>query len=337
MQCNDNSSTASNTAKPFLKWVGGKGKLLTTIDMLLPSKFTESDGITYVEPFIGGGSVMFFMLQKYGNIKKAVINDLNADLILAYKTVRDMPEKLINRLSEIQKEYIGIPEECKRKEFYLAVRKRFNSRGLSDVDNTAYLIFMNKTCFNGLYRVNSKGEFNVPFGRYENPTICDAETIYADSKILQRVEILNCDFEETEKYASTDTFVYIDPPYRPLDATSNFNSYTKEAFGDSEQIRLKKFVDRLSKKGSMVMLSNSDGRGRNPQDTFFDDLYADYSVKRVYASRSVNAKADKRGKLTELLIRNYEDTVQCVQLQQEKTITYLDIDYPERLSYQKSV
>lgn len=296
-------------AKPFLKWVGGKGQLLQAFETLLPRRLAEIDGFTYIEPFIGGGAMLFFMLQKFGNIKKAVINDINTDLTLAYKTVKNEPEKLVRRLAEMQKEYIEIAEEEKRKEFYLAIRKRFNKAGLSDVDNTAYLVFMNKTCFNGLYRVNAKGEFNVPFGRYKNPKICDEGTIYADSKLLQDVEILNGDFEETLKYASTTSFVYLDPPYKPLDATSSFNSYTKEAFDDNEQIRLKKFVDNMSEKGCMIMLSNSDCKGRNPNNTFFDDLYMDYSINRVYASRSVNANPDKRGKLTELLISNYTDSV----------------------------
>ena len=171
-----------------------------------------------------------------------------------------------------------------------------------------YLIFLNKTCFNGLYRVNSKGEFNVPFGKYKNPTICDAKTIYADSELLQKVEIRCGDFEETEQYISENTFIYFDPPYRPLDATSSFNSYAKEAFNDEEQIRLKRYFDRLSEKRCLMMLSNSDCKGRNPEDTFFDDLYKDYIIERVYASRSVNANPEKRGKLTELLIRNYTHT-----------------------------
>ena len=296
-------------AKPFIKWVGGKGQLISTFEKLLPRELEEVEAFTYIEPFIGGGAMLFYMLQRFHNIKRAVINDLNPDLIKAYKTVKTAPEALIQCLSQIEREYLNIREEEKRKEYYLSVRKRFNEGEMSDVDNTALLIFLNRTCFNGLYRVNSKGEFNVPFGKYANPTICDAETIYADSELLQKVDIISGDFEQTESYVSPHTFIYFDPPYRPLDATSSFNSYAKEAFNDDEQIRLKEYFDRLSSRKCRMMLSNSDCRGRNPEDTFFDDLYKDYIIERVYASRSVNANPTKRGKLTELLIRNYTDTM----------------------------
>ncbi len=296
-------------AKPFIKWVGGKGKLIPTLTTLLPSNLEKLEALTYIEPFIGGGAMLFFMLQNYPNIERAIINDLNPNLIKAYNTIKESPESLINALNTIQKEYLNITEEEKRKEFYLNARKHFNNGNLSNVESTMYLIFLNKTCFNGLYRVNSKGEFNVPFGKYKNPTICDAKTIYADSELLQKVEIRCGDFEETEQYISENTFIYFDPPYRPLDATSSFNSYAKEAFNDEEQIRLKRYFDRLSEKRCLMMLSNSDCKGRNPEDTFFDDLYKDYIIERVYASRSVNANPEKRGKLTELLIRNYTHTL----------------------------
>lgn len=296
-------------AKPFIKWVGGKGQLIPTFMTLLPANFDKLEDLTYIEPFIGGGAMLFFMLQTYPNIQRAIINDLNPDLVKAYNTVKYSPDSLIQALNTIQKEYLNITEEEKRREFYLEVRKKFNKGELSDVDNTMYFIFLNKTCFNGLYRVNSKGEFNVPFGKYKNPTICDKETIYADSELLQKVEIISGDFEQTERYITgNNAFVYFDPPYRPLDATSSFNSYAKEAFNDEEQIRLKKYFDKLSAKQCLMMLSNSDCRGRNSQDTFFDDLYKDYIIERVYASRSINANPDKRGRLTELLIRNYEHT-----------------------------
>ena len=296
-------------AKPFIKWVGGKGQLIETFEKLLPRELAEVEAFTYIEPFIGGGAMLFYMLQHFNNIGRVIINDLNPDLVKAYKTVKANPETLIQYLSQIEREYLNIREEEKRKEYYLSVRKRFNEGEMSDVDNTALLMFLNRTCFNGLYRVNSKGEFNVPFGKYANPTICDAETIYADSELLQKVDIINGDFEQTELYVTECTFIYFDPPYRPLDATSSFNSYAKEVFNDDEQIRLKEFFDRLSARKCRMMLSNSDCRGRNPEDTFFDDLYKDYIIERVYASRSVNANPMKRGKLTELLIRNYTDTM----------------------------
>ncbi len=295
-------------AKPFIKWAGGKRQLIPTLEKSLPYKFSEIEDLTYIEPFVGGGAMLFFLLRKFSNIKRAIINDLNSNLIIAYNTVRDNPEGLVYELSKVQEEYFNISDEKQRKDFYLSMRNRFNAGNLSKVENTALLIFLNRTCFNGLYRVNANGEFNVPFGKYKNPKICDAETIYADSELLQMVEILNGDFEQTEPYLTENTFVYLDPPYRPLDATSSFNAYAKEPFNDLEQVRLKKYVDRLSFKRCFLMLSNSDCKGRNPEDSFFDDLYKDYIIERVYASRYINANPQKRGRLTELLIRNYVDT-----------------------------
>ena len=305
--------TTHYIAKPFIKWVGGKGQLLSTFAQLLPSQLGKINNLTYIEPFIGGGAMLFYMLQKFNNIQHAVINDLNPNLIIAYNTVKNQPDLLIQGLSQIQQEYLRIPEEDERKQFYLLMRDRFNNDDLSDVDKTVLFIFLNRTCFNGLYRVNSKGEFNVPFGRYANPSICDATTILADSKLLQKVQIIHGDFEQIERYLTKNTFVYIDPPYRPLNATSNFNSYAKEAFNDDEQVRLKEFVDRLSARQCFVMLSNSDCKSHNPEDSFFDELYKDYIIERVYASRAVNANPAKRGKLTELLIRNYPVTSQLTR------------------------
>ena len=320
-------------AKPFIKWVGGKGQLLATFEKLLPRELAGVEAFTYIEPFIGGGAMLFYMLRRFNNIERAIINDLNPDLIKAYKTVKSTPEALIQRLAQIEREYLSIHEEEKRKEYYLSVRKRFNDGEMSDVDNTSLLIFLNRTCFNGLYRVNSKGKFNVPFGKYASPTICDAETIYADSELLQKVDIISGDFEQTESYVSEHTFIYFDPPYRPLDATSSFNSYAKEAFNDDEQIRLKKYFDRLSAKKCWLMLSNSDCRGRNPEDTFFDDLYKDYNIERVYASRSVNANPEKRGKLTELLIRNYAHTSSL----KNTNISGLNLNKYEQSAYRRTI
>lgn len=323
------------TAKPFIKWVGGKGQLLSTLEALLPNGFSKMKDVTYIEPFIGGGAMLFFMLQKYPNIEKAVINDINPNLTKAYQVIKSSPESLVQVLQKLQAKYLDIPEEEDRREFFLQVRRRFNAGGLSDIDNTMYFIFLNRTCFNGLYRVNSKGAFNVPFGKYKNPTICDAKTIYADSELLQKVEIISGDFEQTERYITEHTFVYFDPPYRPLDATSCFNSYAKEAFNDDAQIRLKKYFDKLSSKHCLMMLSNSDGRGRNAEDTFFDELYKDYIIERVYASRSVNANPDKRGKLTELLIRNYKDT-QCKSEAAPKQLN-LELGTYEQSPYRRTI
>lgn len=294
-------------AKPFLKWAGGKTQLLPTIDSFLPDIFQSEKEITYIEPFVGGGAVLFYLLQKYTNIKRVIINDINPHLINTYKVVRDEPYSLIDVLNGLQNQYRALNDYDKQKEFYLTVRKHFNNKSLTEIEEAAYMIFMNRTCFNGLYRENSKGEFNVPFGRYSNPTICDEDLILADSELLQNVKILNGDFSHTAKYVQGYTFFYFDPPYRPLDATSSFNSYVKESFDDNEQIRLKDFYSALSDEGCNALLSNSDCKSRNAEDDFFDRLYADFFIARVYAKRCINANPAKRGTLTELLIRNYEN------------------------------
>lgn len=293
-------------AKPFLKWAGGKTQLLPTIDSFLPDTFREEDEVTYIEPFVGGGAMLFYMLQKYPNIRRAIINDINSHLIKTYEVIKNQPSALIENLSLLQNQFKTLRDFELQKEFYLEIRDNFNKGELTDVEEASYMIFLNRTCFNGLYRENSKGGFNVPFGRYTNPTICDKDVILADSEVLQKVEILNGDFSNTAEFIQGYTFFYFDPPYRPLDATSNFNSYVKESFNDKEQIRLKDFYSELSKQGCYAMLSNSDCKGRNAEDVFFDRLYEDYFIERVYAKRCINSNADKRGELTELLIRNYE-------------------------------
>ena len=319
-------------AKPFIKWVGGKKRLIDTFNMLLPHELGNMENMTYIEPFVGGGAMLFFMLQKFHNITKAIINDVNPDLIKAYEVIKTKPEKIIISLEQIQREYLKLLTEEKRKAFYLESRDIYNNNALSDIENTTYFIFLNRTCFNGLYRVNSKGKFNVPFGRYSNPKICDADTIYSDSELLQKVQMINGDFEQTEDYITENTFMYFDPPYRPLDATSSFNSYAKEAFNDEEQIRLKEYYDRLSERGCLLMLSNSDCRGRNPDDTFFDDLYSKYDIQRVFTNRSVSANPSKRGKLSELLIRNYDN----IATRESETNININTIYEQR-TYKRTV
>lgn len=292
-------------AKPFLKWAGGKTQLLPTIDHYLPESFSTQENVTYIEPFVGGGAMLFYMLQKYPNIKKAIINDINIHLVKTYTIIRNSPDKLIKTLTDLQAAYLKLKSEDTRKEFYLESREKFNNGNLNDVEDASFLIFLNRTCFNGLYRENSKGKFNVPFGKYPNPTICDAETILADSELLQKVQILHGDFSQVYSYRDDYTFVYFDPPYRPLDATSSFNSYVKESFNDDEQKRLQALFSEFSNEGCHVLLSNSDGKNRNENDMFFDSLYDGFYIERVLAKRSINANPSKRGKLTELLIRNY--------------------------------
>ena len=293
-------------AKPFIKWVGGKSQLISQLEALLPSDFRRWEDVTYIEPFVGGGAMLFYMLSTYPNIHRAVINDINPDLTTCYRTVRDAPDALLSALSEIQQEYDSLGSEEARSDFYYRMRDCFNAKNLDPVQNTTLFFFLNRTCFNGLYRVNSKGGFNVPFGKYESPSLYSAEVIYADSELLQNVEILTGDFEQTFNRMKGNTLFYFDPPYRPLSNTSSFNNYSKEAFNDSAQVRLKRFCDRIHEAGGHFMLSNSDCKAKNADDTFFDELYLNYNIERVWASRSVNSNATKRGKLTELLVCNYE-------------------------------
>ena len=294
--------------KPFIKWVGGKSQLIEQLDAQLPADFDNWEDVTYIEPFVGGGAMLFYMLQQYPNIRRAVINDVNPDLTTCYRTVRDMPEQLIDSLTDIQDAYNALETEEGRKDFFLAVRDRYNEKNLDPLENTTKFFFLNRTCFNGLYRVNKKGLFNVPFGKYVNPQIYDAETIRKDSKLLQHVQILTADFEATFEYAQGNTLFYFDPPYRPLSDTSSFNDYAKEAFNDDAQIRLKQYCDHINEAGFHFMLSNSDCKGKNEEDNFFDVLYGAYNIERVWASRSINSNPNKRGKLTEILVHNYVAT-----------------------------
>lgn len=294
-------------AKPFIKWVGGKSQLIEQLEALLPADFSERKNVTYIEPFVGGGAMLFYLLQKYPNITSAVINDINPDLTLCYQVVKNNPTELIQSLKAIQTEYYALQTEEERKLFFIQQRDRFNTKSLPPIENCTLFFFLNRTCFNGLYRVNKAGKFNVPFGKYTTPTICDAATIYADSKLLQKVEIMTGDFEQTFTKIKGNTFFYFDPPYRPISNTSSFNDYTKESFNDDAQIRLKLFCDKLNEVEVDFMLSNSDCLGKNGTDRFFDDLFIDYKIERVWASRNVNAIAAKRGKLTEIVVDNYRD------------------------------
>ena len=295
-------------AKPFIKWVGGKTQLLEQLDAQLPTDFGNWEDVTYIEPFVGGGAMLFYMLQRYPNINHAVINDINSDLTCCYQTVRDNPEELITALSDIQQTYNALHTESARKDFFMAVRERYNKKNLDPIENTTEFFFLNRTCYNGLYRVNKKGLFNVPFGKYINPQICDPITIRKDSEILQCVEILTGDFETTFPYAQGNTLFYFDPPYRPLSDTSSFNDYAQEPFNDETQVRLKGYCDKINKAGFKFMLSNSDCKGKNEEDNFFDVLYEAYRIERLWASRSINSNPNKRGKLTEILVHNYVGT-----------------------------
>jgi len=294
------------TAKPFLKWAGGKSQLINDIERTLPDEITK-EKFTYIEPFVGSGAVLFWMLNNFPKLEKAVINDINEDLINTYKTIASNPKELISNLQILQNEFHDLEgNENNKKIYYYQKRDLYNTRKLDKSGQAALFIFINRTCFNGLYRVNSKNLYNVPMGGYKKPTICDKENILSVSNALQKVEILNGDFEQTLNYADNNSLFYFDPPYKPLSETSSFNSYAKDDFNDNEQVRLKDFCSKLNVLNHTWILSNSDVKGKDINDNFFDDLYSDFNIQRVDARRSINANPMKRGKLTELLITNYK-------------------------------
>lgn len=293
------------TAKPFLKWAGGKTQLIKTIESKLPENF-KNVSYTYIEPFIGSGAVLFWLLNNFPRIKKAVINDINSDLTNTYRVISSNPKELISILNELQSEYYSLENNQDNKsEYYYKNRESYNLRKSDKTTQAALFIFLNRTCFNGLYRVNRNNDFNVPMGSYKRPTICDVDNILAVNKALQKVEILCGDFEETLQYAEKNTFFYFDPPYKPLNNTSSFNSYAKDDFNDEQQVRLKKFCSKLDELGHKWMLSNSDVKGSDNENNFFDELYSEFFINRVKATRRINSNGEKRGELNELLITNY--------------------------------
>lgn len=296
--------TKTVTLKPFVKWVGGKSQLVDEIEKMLPSD-GEKVLTKYAEPMVGGGALFFNILSKY-DFEELYISDINAELINAYKAVKDDVDNLIAKLNEMQMTFLPMDENG-RKYFYYSVREKFNSTFLSAetaTEKAAQFIFLNKTCFNGLYRVNRKGQFNVPMGAYKNPTICDDENVRNIHDALQNVTIVCGDYSLSKSFIDKDTFVYLDPPYRPISETSAFTSYNSESFDDNEQIRLAQFIDEINKLGAKIVLSNSDPKNVNEEDNFFDDLYRNYKINRVEASRAINSKGNKRGKINELLICN---------------------------------
>ena len=293
--------------KPFIKWAGGKNQILDEIRKAYPTGLGKT--ITkYAEPFVGGGAVLFDVLSTY-RFKSVYISDTNAELINTYIAVKDSVDKLIVKLQALETEYLS-QEPKDRKAVYLEKRSRFNylkrcGDFITDLEKAALFIFLNKTCFNGLYRVNKKGEFNVPMGAYKNPLICDAKNLKRISVLLQNVKIVCGDYRKAEKFINNKTFVYIDPPYRPLNETSLFTSYTNEGFSDREQKELALFVDDMTVKGAKIIVSNSDPKNVNENDNFFDDLYSKHHINRIKATRMINSKAKGRGKISELLIENF--------------------------------
>lgn len=294
-------------ARPFIKWAGGKTQLLDEVKKSLPRDFATRQHVTYVEPFVGGGAVIFWILQAYPNIERAVINDINEELICTYRVIKTDVEALISKLTAIQDEYIPLNAGA-RKDFFMGKRALFNTKKTSPLETAALFIFLNRTCFNGLYRVNSKGQFNVPHGRYANPAICDEQTLRADSALLQKVEIICGDFEQTGRYAAPNVIYYLDPPYRPLTPTASFTSYSKDGFDEAEQTRLRDFCRRIARKKSLFVASNSDPANISADDRFFDNLYEMFCIKRVSAVRMINSKGSGRGAVSEILISNVDNT-----------------------------
>ena len=289
-------------AKPFLKWAGGKGQLLAEIERRLPQGIRTGEIDTYVEPFVGGGAVFFYMVQRYEGIKNFYLFDINNDLVNCYKAIKNDVESLIDELKQLENKFLLLDKSA-RKEFYYQIRKEFNSDRCN-----AKLIFLNKTCFNGLYRVNRKDQFNVPFGDYKNPKICDAENLKSVSQVLKKAEIICADFEKSDKYIDDKTFVYFDPPYRPLSPTASFTSYSKDDFNEAAQIRLARFCRHINVKGAKFLLSNSDPKNENPKDHFFEEHYRKFRfvIDRIRATRAINCKASGRGQINELLITQCE-------------------------------
>lgn len=300
-------------AKPFLKWAGGKTQLIPEIEKTLSFEITRKK-FTYIEPFVGSGAVLFWMLNKFQNLEKVVINDINEDLINTYKTIASRPKDLISSLQTLQNEFHRLEgKDEAKKEYYYSKRELYNTRKEEQSLQAALFIFLNRTCFNGLYRVNRKNEYNVPMGSYKRPTICDTENILVVSQALQKVEILCGDYQETLNFADNNTLFYFDPPYKPLSETSSFNAYAKDEFNDNEQIRLRDFCAKLDTLNHTWILSNSDVKGKNENDNFFDDLYSNFNIQRVDARRSINANPEKRGALKELLITNQVSSQEYVR------------------------
>lgn len=305
-RCTRHGQSDESKVKPFLKWAGGKGQLLPEIEKYYP--FSDGKINKYAEPFAGSGAVLFDILSKY-DLAEVYISDVNAELINTYCMIRDNCDELIVALSTMQDEYVPMDNEH-RKAYYMKKREQFNLLKVNgdtstNIEKAALMIFLNKTCFNGLYRVNRKGLFNVPIGAYKKPLICDEAKLRAVAEKLQKVTIVCGNYRQSADFIDKHTFVYFDPPYRPLSATAAFTAYTENVFNDEEQIALARYVGELNNKGAKVLVSNSDPKNSNSTDNFFDCLYSSYHIKRVEATRMINCNSEERGKIKELLISNY--------------------------------
>ncbi len=296
-------------AGPFLKWAGGKSQLLPVINQHYPQELLNGDIQTYIEPFAGGGAV-FFDIQNRFSPQRSVLIDTNPDLVLTYQVIQQDVQGLIRALAAMEAAYHAVAPEEQQAMFY-AVREEFNTPHTATASNQAGLnrasqnIFLNRTCFNGLFRVNSKGKFNVPFGQHKKPTILFEKKLRAAAKALDKAEVIHGDFTQTPSLVKPKTFVYYDPPYRPISVTSHFKAYSKEAFNDDTQRQLAGMFREIDQRGVKQMLSNSDPTNYGP-DPFFDDLYQGFTITRVDATRFINAKGTGRGVVRELLIKNYD-------------------------------
>jgi DNA adenine methylase len=303
--------TASH-AGPFLKWAGGKTQLLRQLSKRLPSEMKKGKITHYVEPFVGGGAMFFYLRHRFF-LTHCSIFDANEELILTWRVIKKSSKKLIHELELLESAYISKSNEDKE-HFYYHVRDSFNIKkpainfqtyDAEWVTRAAQSIFLNRTCYNGLFRMNRKGEFNVPFGRYKTPRILNKDNLKDVAALLKTTTILSGDFTRCKKIVDNTTFVYLDPPYRPLNDTSSFTTYSKDGFSDTDQRRLAGFFKELDKKGAKIMLSNSDPRNENPEDSFFDELYAGYTIERIPAKRIINCNGARRGEINELIITNY--------------------------------
>jgi DNA adenine methylase len=309
----NNELSKFKPAKPFLKWAGGKTQLIFQLESRLPDYVLDSKVIErYVEPFVGGGAFFFFLKSNY-LVKNSFLLDVNPELIMAYKVIQNDHLKISSLLNEMEYEHLQKSEDSRKRNYYF-IRDAYNEQ-LAQIDydvyneqwiqRAAYLIFLNKTCYNGLFRLNRNGKFNVPFGRYRNPSIYDEVNIKLVHQALKNTKLLCADFSRAGEFIEKDSLVYLDPPYRPLSSTSYFTNYSRQGFDEQDQIKLAQFFKKMDKKGSHLILSNSDPKNRDPNDDFFDRLYSGYKIERVPAKRNINANPNKRGPINELIVRNY--------------------------------
>lgn len=311
--------------RPFVKWAGGKSGLISQLKDFYPFDLENGKIEKYVEPFVGGGAVLIDVLQKY-EVKEAYAFDINEDLINCYNVIKNNIKQLIQELYKKEKEYKKL-EMDERNIYFYDIRKEYNSYKLEkeiNIKRASEFIFLNKTCFNGLYRVNKSGKFNVPCGKYKNPTICDSKNLRNLSKLIQNVTFLYDDYKRSNRYVDNKTFVYFDPPYRPISVTSGFTSYTKEDFNDEAQKELARYYNELNTKNARLMLSNSNPKNTNKKDDFFEENYKGFNINEVYAKRMINSNSKKRGEISELLITNYNETIKYIQ--EKSTMKILDLN-----------